>query len=139
MRSAALEAQAGVVRIRVRAGQSDKALAEVKGIVAQSKSEGIQALLLAADLYLEQGAAKLAEDTLARAASEARSPEDRRRVALARERPARLSPEAGRLQALYAEWERSQDHCLRLAAVQRRRSAAAMPVGMPGPPPAIQP
>jgi len=141
---AAIEGLAEAARIRARAGQKEKALAEVARIAALAKREGVSAYLVAADLYREQGAAARAAEMVRRAGAEARSPGDRRRVAFARERSVPLAADRNGLESLYAEWERSADPCMRRAAAERRALRATMtagPMPMPGqmPPPGPMP
>ncbi len=138
--SSALQAAAEAIRIRARAGQTDKALAEAAKLAALAKREGIAAYLVAAELHLEQGAADRATQLIGQAAREARSREDQRQVAFARERASTRAARADELKSMYEQWKRSDDPCLRLSATQREAQLAMMGAGPAmAPPPAHRP
>jgi tetratricopeptide (TPR) repeat protein len=136
---ASLAAAATAVRIRWTGGQKEKAVAETKDIVKLSKREGIVAYLVAAQLYVDQGEHDRATALIDRAARQARSREEQRQVAYARERQLERSGRVTELNAIHARWKNSDDECLQLAAAQRDRTiqlmAGALPTAMPGPRP----
>lgn len=112
---------AEAIRIRMNAGQAQAALGEAAKLAAPGAREGAAANLLAAQLYLEQGKADLADQVIEQVAKRARSREERRQVALAREQGLLRSGQAAKLSALYTEWKKSDDPCLRMAAAQREQ------------------
>jgi tetratricopeptide (TPR) repeat protein len=132
--SPALQAAAEGVRIRLRAGQKERALAEAAKIAGLADREGVAAYVVAAQLDLEQGAADRALQVLQRASREARSREDRRKVTFARERAIQQMGRMAELSMLHEEWKKSDDACLRLAASQREQTPAMMAAGLPAPP-----
>ncbi|HEY2029750.1 MAG TPA: hypothetical protein VGH20_11140 [Myxococcales bacterium] len=114
--SAKLHALSEALRIHAAAGERDKALADAKAIAAASGSEGVAASLLAARSYADLGVAPLAAQALAKAAAAATSPDDARKVALARASVADRTGNTGEADALRAGWKKSEDACLRLAS-----------------------
>jgi tetratricopeptide (TPR) repeat protein len=134
--SAAVARAADAVHVRIRAGQADKALAGTKQVAALARQEGIVASLIAADLYLEQGADKLAAEELQRGAANARSQDDRRQVAFARQRAFQRAGQSAELKALRDEWRASDDLCLRQAAMLVEQQSRPMGVNamIPMPP-----
>jgi len=124
--SATLRRAAEAIRIRALAGQNEKSLAETAKIAALSKEEGIAAYLVAAQLYLDQGAAERAGQMFERATREARSREDRRQVAFARQRATERAGQAVELKAIHEQWKKSDDACLRLAATWREQPQGMM-------------
>jgi tetratricopeptide (TPR) repeat protein len=133
--SATLRAAADAIRVRTFAGQKDKALAETGKIADFAKEEGPAAYLVAAQLYLDQGAADRATRLLERANQESRSREERRQVAFALERAVARGGHAGDLKALHERWKTSDDPCLRLTATWRKQPQGMMAVA----PPAVSP
>jgi len=119
--SPTLNAAAEAVRIRVRARQDDVALAETAKLAAINAREGIAATLLAAQLYLDQGKADLANQMIKQATQRARSREDQQQVSFVREQQLARSGQTEELKALHEEWQKSNDPCLRLAATQREQ------------------
>jgi tetratricopeptide (TPR) repeat protein len=134
--SAAVQRAADAIRIRIRGRQADKALAETKHLAALSRQEGIAALLVAADLFLEQHADKRAGEAIRQAAGAARSQEDRRKVAYAREHVLRRGGHLAELKALRDEWRASDDPCLRQAATRGEPQRGLMPANPMVPTPA---
>jgi len=133
--SATLRRAAEAIRIRALAGQNEKSLAETAKIAALSKEEGIAAYLVAAQLYLDQGAAERAGQMFERATREARSREDRRQVAFARQRATERAGQAVELKAIHEQWKKSDDACLRLAATWREQPQGMMAAApIPSPP-----
>jgi tetratricopeptide (TPR) repeat protein len=127
--SGALHGRAEAIRIRMRAAQPDKALAETAKLGAIANQAGIGAHLAAAQLYLELGATGRATQAIDRAAQKARSREDQRQVAFVRERMLAGKGRTAELKGLYQAWSRSEDPCLRLAAAQREQQAGGLAVG----------
>lgn len=133
-----LAGPAEAARIRARAGQKDKALAEVAQVAAREPQQGVGALLVAADLYREFGDTHRATEVLRKAGTRTRSLADRRQLAYAHERLAQAKGDPAELSALYSEWKGSADPCLRSAAENAVRSASvaeapARPPPMPSP------
>ena len=124
-----LEGIAEAVRIRARAGQQNEALAEARTLESAAKKEGVAAYLLASQLYLELGRSEAANRLVEKAAEGAKSRDELRQVAFAKERAAR----GLNLRSLYDEWKKSDDVCLRLAAAQRELVPTATPPMMPPP------
>jgi tetratricopeptide (TPR) repeat protein len=133
-RSATLRRAAEAIRIRTLAGQREKTLAETAKVAALAKEEGVAAYLVAAQLYLEQGAAEHASQLFEQATREARSREDRRQVAFARERAIASTGQAAELKDIHDQWKKSDDACLRLAATWREQPQAMMAAAPPIPP-----
>jgi len=133
--SATLRQAAEAIRIRALAGQNEKTLAETAKIAVLAKQEGVAAYLLAAELYLDQGAAERASQMFERATREARSREDRRQVAFARQRATERAGQAVELKAIHEQWKKSDDACLRLAATWREQPQGMMAAAPTPPPP----
>jgi tetratricopeptide (TPR) repeat protein len=127
--STALQGLGEGVRIRMRAGQVERARAETEKLAALVDREGVAAYLVAADLLLEQGAVERAAQLIAQAARDARSREERWQVAFARERVVARSGRAGELKSVYEQWKKLDDPCLRVAAVQREHQLATAAAG----------
>ena len=133
--SATLRRAAEAVRIRISAAQKEKALAETAKVAALAKNEGVAAYLVAADLYVDQGEPEQRSQMLERATREARSREDRRQVAFARQRALERAGKTAELNAIHEQWKKSDDGCLRLAANWRERPQGMMAAAPPMPPP----
>jgi len=131
-RSMTLRSAGDAVRVRVVAGQKEKALAETGKIAGLAKQEGVAAYIATAELYLEQGAADRATEMFDRAVRESRSREDRRQVAFARERALERAGQAADVRVIREQWKKSDDSCLRIAATWREQLAGTAP--MPSPP-----
>lgn len=114
--SGAFWALAEAARIRMRAGQTREALAELAKAASRVKGEGTPFQLALAQLYLELGDAGRARGAIDQGAREARSAAERRQVAFARERAVALRGSEKERAALRAEWRRSADPCLRAAS-----------------------
>lgn len=125
--SPGLRRAADAVRIRARAGQKGKALAEAGNVANLARAEGVKAYILAADLLRELGAPERADKLIARAAQEARTRAERREAALARERALRRAGRTAELKVLIEAWRKSDDGCLRVAAAQRGEPLAMNP------------
>ncbi|HEY3359941.1 MAG TPA: tetratricopeptide repeat protein [Polyangia bacterium] len=126
-----LRAAEDAVRILLRAGQKDQALAETgKLLGAGAASDGVGAALLAADLYAEQGWPDLAQKAVTAADKAARTIEDRRAVAVVRAEVLRRSGRTAELAKLLEQWRKAEDQCLRAEAERRERSIS---VTLPGP------
>jgi tetratricopeptide (TPR) repeat protein len=121
--SPALTAAADGIRIRLRAGQKDVALALTAKLIAQNKRDALAARLVAAQLYSEQERVDLAERALTEAAHLAATSDDVRKAAFAREQFLASSGRKVELQALYEEWLESNDPCFRVIAAQRRQQS----------------
>jgi tetratricopeptide (TPR) repeat protein len=134
--SAAVQRAADAIRIRIRGRQADKALVETDQLAALAKQEGIAALLVAADLFLEQRADKRAGEAIRQAGGVARSQEDRRMVAYARERALLRGGRLAELKALRDEWRVSDDPCLRQAAMRGEPQRGLVPANPMVPMPA---
>ena len=134
---AAVRGAAEAVRIRMLSAEKEQRLTETAKIAALAKQEGVAAYLVAAQLYLEQGAAERATQMLDRAARDARSRDDQRQVAVARERALERAGRVAELKAIHERWARSDDPCLRLAATMRKQpqgmvAAVSQPPPSPG-------
>jgi imidazolonepropionase-like amidohydrolase len=131
--SPALRSAADAVRVRTLAGHKEKALAETAAIAALAKQDGVAAYLVAAQLYVEQGAADHATKMFDRAFREARSREDRRQVAFSRERAVQRGGQVAELKAIREQWKNSHDACLRFAATWREQPQQVMAGAPPMP------
>lgn len=136
LRSPSIQRAADVVRLRARGGQRDRALADTALLASTSKQEGIAPLLVAAELYQEQGAVARAEDILRRASAEAASRDERRQVAFARRSLLERAGKPAELKALLGQWAKAEDPCLRAAAQPAPGSlgGVALPAMTPTPP-----
>lgn len=136
LRPPSLQRAAEVVRLRARGGQRDRALADTALLASTFKQDGIAPLLVAAELYQEQGAVARAEDVLRKAAAEAASRDERRQVAFARRGLLERAGKPAELRALLDQWAKAEDPCLRAAAQPALGSPGngiALPAMMPTP------
>jgi tetratricopeptide (TPR) repeat protein len=131
---AAVRGAAEAVRIRMLSADKKQTLTETAKIAALAKQEGVAAYLVAAQLYLEQGAAERSTRMLDQAARNARSRDDQRQVAVARERALERAGWAAELNAIHERWASSDDPCLRLAATMRKQPQGML-AAVPQPPP----
>ena len=99
-------------------------------VVKLSKREGMVAYLVAAQLYADQGDLGRANRLIERAAREARSRVDQRKVAYARERHLERGGRFRDVAALHEQWNQSDDPCLQLAATRHDRALELM-AGVP--------
>ncbi len=132
----ALNAVAETIRIRMRAGQKEAALAETAKLAALGAREGTSANVLAAQLYLDQAQVEQASKAIRQAVGRARTADDLRQLAFASEQVLARSGRLGELKALYVKWQKSDDPCLRMAAAQREQqggTVASLPVPVPPP------
>jgi tetratricopeptide (TPR) repeat protein len=131
--SPALAGAAEAVRVRLRAGQREQALAEVGRVAALAKEEGVAALLLAADLYGELQDAPRAREALSRAARQARLREEQRQVELASVHASERGGDLAGAKARRERWRTSDDPCLRQLA---EAPVAPPPMALAAPAPA---
>ncbi|HEY3360068.1 MAG TPA: tetratricopeptide repeat protein [Polyangia bacterium] len=117
-----------VIRLLLRAGRREPALAETAKLVALAPQEGVgvPACVAAARLYAAQGRPELVAQAQAAGRKVARSAEDRRELAVAEAELAAPRSPPRELKALYERWQQSDDPCLRAEATRRGQVLAAM-------------
>lgn len=104
------------INLLAAVGRQADAIATVERLAKGNARRGIARLILASRLYLQLDQIDAAGQVLDRAAALARSPDDRRQLALQRGSWLTAAGKHVEARALYTEWTRSGDTCLEAQA-----------------------